>query len=84
MDTTLTYNALMAEQDKRVAETISRERGRLGNFIRRRVPDASETEDILQPCRPFHIGRYSFPFLFQKAHNHVGARLCQFHTQLAA
>ena len=44
MDTTLTPYALMAEQDKRIAETVSRERGRLGNFIRRRVPDASEAE----------------------------------------
>ena len=48
MDTTLAYNALMAEQDKRIAETVTRERGRLANFIRRRVPDASEAEDILQ------------------------------------
>ena len=39
MDTTLTYNALMAEQDKRIAEAVTRERGRLANFIRRRVPD---------------------------------------------
>jgi hypothetical protein len=31
MDTTLTYNALMADQDKRIAETVSRERGRLGH-----------------------------------------------------
>lgn len=37
----LTLNTLMAEQDKRIAETVSRERGRIGNFIRRRVPDAS-------------------------------------------
>lgn len=44
MDTRLTLNALMAEQDKRIAETVSRERGRLANFIRRRVPDASEAE----------------------------------------
>ena len=48
MDTTLTYNALMADQDKRIAEAVMRERGRLVNFIRRRVPDASEAEDILQ------------------------------------
>jgi hypothetical protein len=29
MDTTLTYNAMLAEQDKRIAETVSRERARL-------------------------------------------------------
>jgi RNA polymerase sigma factor (sigma-70 family) len=38
----------MAEQDKRIAETVLRERGQLRNFIRRRVPDATEAEDILQ------------------------------------
>jgi hypothetical protein len=45
MDATLTYNALMADQDKRIAETVMRERGRLANFSRRRVPDASEAEN---------------------------------------
>jgi hypothetical protein len=44
MDTILIYNALMADQDKHIAETVSRERGRLANFIRRRVPDASDDE----------------------------------------
>ncbi|MCR4304325.1 MAG: RNA polymerase sigma factor [Gallionella sp.] len=61
MDTTLTYNALMAEQDKRIAETISRERGRLGNFIRRRVPDASEAEDILQDVFYEFVAAYRLP-----------------------
>jgi hypothetical protein len=32
----------MDEQDMRIAETISRERGRLLNFVRRRVSDGSE------------------------------------------
>jgi RNA polymerase sigma factor (sigma-70 family) len=48
MDTTLIYNLPMAEKDKRIAEAVLRERGRLGNFIRSRVPDAGEAEDILQ------------------------------------
>jgi RNA polymerase sigma factor (sigma-70 family) len=48
MDTTLTSNTLMTEQDKRIVEAVTRERGRLRNFIRRRVPDAAEVEDILQ------------------------------------
>jgi RNA polymerase sigma factor (sigma-70 family) len=38
----------MAEQDERLTETIGREQGRLRNFIRRRVADESEAEDILQ------------------------------------
>jgi RNA polymerase sigma factor (sigma-70 family) len=31
-----------------IEETFERERGRLSNFIRRRVPDAGDAEDILQ------------------------------------
>jgi len=38
----------MAEQDQRISETVEREQGRLRNFIRRRVPDAGDAEDILQ------------------------------------
>ena len=38
----------MAEQDQQVTAAIARERGRLRNFIRRRVSDESEVEDILQ------------------------------------
>ncbi len=38
----------MAEHNRRLTETISRESGRLGNFIRQRVPDPGEAEDILQ------------------------------------
>ncbi len=61
MDTTLTLNALMAEQDKRIADTVSRERGRLGNFIRRRVADASEAEDILQDVFYEFVVAYRLP-----------------------
>lgn len=38
----------MAEQNRRLTETISRESGRLGSFIRQRVPDPGDAEDILQ------------------------------------
>jgi RNA polymerase sigma factor (sigma-70 family) len=38
----------MPEDDTRISEIISRERSRLGAFIRRRVPDASDAEDIVQ------------------------------------
>jgi RNA polymerase sigma factor (sigma-70 family) len=61
MDTTLTANALMAEQDKRITETISQERGRLRNFIRRRVPDANEAEDILQDVFFEYVEAYRLP-----------------------
>lgn len=36
------------EQDRRISETVEREQSRLRNFIRRRVPDARDVEDILQ------------------------------------
>ena len=48
MDKAASTNWIMAEQDQRLTETIGREQGRLRNFIRRRVPDQSDAEDILQ------------------------------------
>jgi RNA polymerase sigma factor (sigma-70 family) len=38
----------MADQDARITETIGREQGRLRSFIRRRVADEADAEDILQ------------------------------------
>ena len=38
----------MTEQDRRISRIISEERSRLRNFIRRRLPDPSDVEDILQ------------------------------------
>ena len=38
----------MTEQDQKISEAISRDEPRLRNFIRRRVADHSEAEDILQ------------------------------------
>src|SRR6185369_7689265 len=39
---------LMAEQNRSLTETVARESGRLGSFIRQRVPDPGDAEDILQ------------------------------------
>jgi RNA polymerase sigma factor (sigma-70 family) len=36
------------EQDQRISEAVKREHSRLRNFIRRRVPDPRDAEDILQ------------------------------------
>lgn len=36
------------QQDRQISEVMKRERSRLGNFIRRRVPDPRDAEDILQ------------------------------------
>ena len=38
----------MKEQDRQIVETIERERGRLFHFIRKRVPDREDAEDLLQ------------------------------------
>src|SRR5438552_14660182 len=39
---------LMTEQDRRISEIVADQRSRLRNFIRRRVPDPSDAEDIVQ------------------------------------
>lgn len=36
------------EQDRQVTEVVSREESRLRSFIRRRVPEAADAEDVLQ------------------------------------
>jgi RNA polymerase sigma factor (sigma-70 family) len=40
--------AQMTEQDHRIAEVIAEQRARLRNFIRRRVRDEADVEDLLQ------------------------------------
>ncbi len=47
MDETSSVTA-MTEQDRRISEIIAEQRSRLRNFIRRRVPDPSDVEDIVQ------------------------------------
>ena len=48
MDAALRKQWMMAEQDQRISEAIDRDKTRLRNFIRRRVADPSDAEDILQ------------------------------------
>src|ERR671924_2169774 len=48
MDQALRKPWPMAEQDQQISEVVKRERSRLRNFIRRRVPDPLDAEDILQ------------------------------------
>jgi RNA polymerase sigma factor (sigma-70 family) len=48
MDLTLRNRWLMSQQDQRISEAIARDEPRLRNFIRRRVPDPRDAEDILQ------------------------------------
>src|SRR5215475_4040540 len=39
---------MVVEQDQRISEVVEREQSRLRSFIRRRVPDPGDVEDILQ------------------------------------
>jgi RNA polymerase sigma factor (sigma-70 family) len=39
---------MAVEHDQRISEVVKREQSRLRNFIRRRVPDPRDAEDILQ------------------------------------
>ncbi len=79
MDTALTPNALMAEKDQRIADAVRRERGRLKNFIRQRVPDPAEAEDILQDVFYEFVEAYRLPepieqvgaWLFRVARNRI-------------
>ena len=68
----------MAEQDQRISETVDREQSRLRNFIRRRVSDRGDAEDILQDVfyelveayrvmQPEHVTAW----LFQIARNRI-------------
>jgi RNA polymerase sigma factor (sigma-70 family) len=61
MDTTLTKIDLMVERDKHITETISREGTKLRNFIRRRVPEPSEVEDIMQDVFFEFVAAYRLP-----------------------
>ena len=51
MDAELSIEAIdrmTGDQDRRISEAVEQQRGRLRNFIRSRVPDPSDAEDILQ------------------------------------
>jgi RNA polymerase sigma factor (sigma-70 family) len=67
------------EQDQRISEVVRRERSRLLNFIRRRVPDPGDAEDILQEVfyRLVEANRLLMPiehitgWLFRVARNRI-------------
>lgn len=48
MDEALSKQWMMAEQDQQISEAIEREQSRLRNFIRKRVADPGDADDILQ------------------------------------
>ena len=67
------------EQDQRISEVVTREQSRLRNFIRRRVPDPRDAEDILQDvfCELVEANRLLMPiehvtgWLFRVARNRI-------------
>ncbi len=67
------------EQDRRIADVVDREQRRLRNFIRRRVPDPRDAEDILQDvfCELVEANRLLMPiehvtgWLFRVARNRI-------------
>jgi RNA polymerase sigma factor (sigma-70 family) len=48
MSESLSVERLAREQDQRISEVVKLERAKLRNFIRTRVPDERDAEDILQ------------------------------------
>jgi RNA polymerase sigma factor (sigma-70 family) len=67
------------ERDQRISELVRREQPRLRNFIRRRVPDPRDVEDILQDvfCELVEASRLLMPiehvtgWLFRVARNRI-------------
>ena len=48
MNSAAKLERMAPQQDQRIADVVDREQSRLRNFIRRRVPDPRDAEDILQ------------------------------------
>jgi RNA polymerase sigma factor (sigma-70 family) len=48
MEEVLRADRVVTEQNRRISETIAQEQGRLRRFIRKRVVDAEDAEDIFQ------------------------------------
>ena len=48
MNDAASLELMSLEQDRRITEAVKQEQSRLRNFIRRRVPDPRDAEDILQ------------------------------------
>jgi RNA polymerase sigma factor (sigma-70 family) len=75
----LAVERMALEQDQRISEIVKRERSRLLNFIRRRVPEPGDAEDILQDVfyRLVEANRLLMPiehitgWLFQVARNRI-------------
>jgi RNA polymerase sigma factor (sigma-70 family) len=75
----LTSVALMSEQDRRISEAVTKQGARLRNFIRKRVPNEADVEDLLQEVfyelveanRLLMPIEYVTGWLFQVARNRI-------------
>src|SRR5215468_1041279 len=82
MDAQLSIGAIeqmTGEQDRRISEAVEQQRGRLRNFIRGRVADPGDAEDILQDVFYELVAAYRLAkpieqvgaWLFQVARNRI-------------
>src|SRR5258708_37245028 len=75
----LSTNWMTGEHDQRISEAFGLERARLRNFIRRRVADENDVEDILQDAfyelaeayRMMKPVQQASAWLFQVARNRI-------------
>lgn len=61
MDTHFEYNLLMTQQDSVITETFNKEKARLRSFIRNKVPNAGDADDILQDVFYEFVSAYRLP-----------------------
>jgi RNA polymerase sigma factor (sigma-70 family) len=79
MEQTLRIPPQIAEQNRQISEVVQRERARLRNFVRKRVPDAGDAEDILQDVlhelvetyRLIHPVEHASAWLYRVARNRI-------------
>lgn len=64
---TTAYSTPITEQDSDITAVVLRERSRLGSFIRRRVPDPADAEDILQDVFYEFVDAYRLPASIEQA-----------------
>jgi len=73
------YSALMSQKDSEITAVVLRERSKLGSFIRHRVSDPADAEDILQEVFYELVDAYRLPasveqvsaWLFRVARNRI-------------
>jgi len=61
MDTHFEHTLLMTQQDSVITETFNKEKARLRSFIRNKVPNAGDADDILQDVFYEFVSAYRLP-----------------------